>query len=72
MTGKERIINILNHKPVDRVGLSEHFWTDTHKEYVALGHLKPDESFEDHFDLDIQECWAFNMIADLRGMGFDE
>ena len=27
----ERIGNILRRKPVDRIGLLEHFWGDTHK-----------------------------------------
>lgn len=65
MTGKERILNILNHKPVDRIGVFEHFWEDTHKAYEEEGKIKKGESFEDHFNLDMQECWAFNLTADL-------
>lgn len=65
MTGKERIQRILQHQPVDRAGLFEHFWVDTHKGWEAAGYLKEDESFEDHFGYDMQEYWAFNMIADL-------
>ena len=64
MTGYERISNILQHKPVDRIGLHEHFWNDTHKHYVEQGHIGKDESFEDHFNLDIQACWATNITAD--------
>ena len=65
MNGKERISNILQHKPVDRIGVFEHFWNDTHQAYVEGGYIKPDELFEDHFNLDMQESWAFNLTADL-------
>lgn len=65
MTGIERIGNILKKKPVDRIGLYEHFWGDTHKAYVEQGHLSSDESLLDHFNLDIQEAWSFNLTADL-------
>ena len=65
MTGKERIQRLLKHQPVDRIGVYEHFWNDTHRAWEEDGYLKPDESYEDHFGFDMQECWAFNMIADL-------
>lgn len=65
MTGKERIEAILNHKPVDRIGVFEHFWDDTARTWQAQGHLKPGESMEDHFGFDMQELWAFNLVADL-------
>ncbi len=65
MTGKERIQRILKHQPVDRAGLFEHFWVDTHKGWEEAGYLKENESFEDHFGYDMQECWPFNLIADL-------
>jgi len=65
MTGKERITNILNKRPVDRIGLYEHFWNDTHKTYVDQNHISENESFLDHFDLDIQEAWSFSLTANL-------
>lgn len=65
MTSIERFQRILEHKPVDRIGLHEHFWNDTHKEWVSQGHLKPEESFSQHFGYDIDESWAFDMTADL-------
>ncbi len=68
MTGKERIGNILKHKPVDRIGLFEHFWDDTRKEYVEKGWVKEGESMEDHFGLDAQECWPFNITIDMDFM----
>lgn len=65
MTGKERISNILKHQPVDRIGLYEHFWSDTYSDWTDKGKIKPGECIEDHFGLDIQGCWAFNFVADL-------
>ncbi len=65
MTSNERIANILKRQPVDRIGLFEHFWPDTHRKWVADGHLREGVSFEDHFGYDLQNCWAFNMVADL-------
>ena len=65
MTGKERISNILQRKPVDRIGVFEHFWGDTHGDYVAKGYIKEGESFETHFGLDMQLCWPINLTLDL-------
>lgn len=65
MTGKERMTRILKHQPVDRIGLYEHFWTDTYGEWVATGHIKPEERFDVHFGFDMTACWAFNMVLDL-------
>ncbi len=66
MTGKERISNILKRQPVDRIGLFEHFWSDTHRIWTEQGWIQPDESFEDHFNYDMQLFWTFNMVADLN------
>jgi uroporphyrinogen decarboxylase len=65
MTGYERIKNILKRQPVDRIGLFEHFWGDTHRIWTENGWIKPEESFEDHFNYDLQLNWAFNLTADL-------
>lgn len=65
MTGKERITRILRHESVDRIGLFEHFWNDTQREWTAQGHIKPGESMADHFGFDMDMHWAFNMVADL-------
>ena len=65
MTSIERIGNILRRKPVDRIGLFEHFWGDTHRKWSNEGHIKPDESLEDHFGFDMQLIWPFNLVADL-------
>lgn len=65
MTGLERMTNILKRQPVDRIGLYEHFWSDTHKKWTQEGFIKEDESFNDHFNYDMCASWAFNMTADL-------
>jgi len=63
LTGRERISRMLRREPADRIALYEHFWGDTWKSYSDAGHLN--ESMEEHFNLDIIECWAFNNTADL-------
>lgn len=65
MTGVERITNILKRQPVDRIGVFEHFWNDTHRIWRENGWIGADESFEDHFDYDLQVLWPFNYIADI-------
>jgi uroporphyrinogen decarboxylase len=65
MTGKERISRILNHQPVDRIGVFEAFWKDTKAAYIKSGNMKDNESFENHFNLDMQLFWGFEMIADI-------
>lgn len=65
MTGKERIERILKHEKVDRIGLFEHFWNDTHKAWAEQGKVSPDANFADLFGFDMDECWAFNLTADL-------
>lgn len=65
MTGIERIGNILRRKPVDRIGLFEHFWGDTHRAWAKQGHIREDEDLNDHFNYDMQIFWTFNMMADL-------
>lgn len=64
MTGKERIERILKHQPVDRIGLFEHFWNDTYKEWEAQGYLNG-EDFTSHFQFDMMESWPFNLVANL-------
>ncbi len=65
MTSVERVHNLLERKPVDRIGLYEHFWGDTIKDWIAKGHIQEGESLEDHFGYDFQCVGPFNMVADL-------
>lgn len=65
LTGYERIRNILKRQPVDRIGVFEHFWNDTRTVWEQNGWIQPGESYEDHFNFDLQLLWPFNMVADL-------
>ncbi|MEA3335541.1 MAG: uroporphyrinogen decarboxylase family protein [Chloroflexota bacterium] len=65
LTGRERIANIIQHQPVDRIGVFEHFWDDTPGNWREAGHIGANESMEDHFDLDMALFWSFNFVADL-------
>ncbi|MCL2809512.1 MAG: hypothetical protein FWD24_05535 [Treponema sp.] len=64
MTSKERISNILMRKKADRIGIFEHFWVDTQKDYVEKGKIAEGENLEEHFNLDINLNWNFNMVLD--------
>lgn len=66
MTGIERMSNILKRKPVDRIGLFEHFWGDTHKAWSNNGFIGEKDNLVDHFGFDMDTFWAFNMMADLN------
>ena len=65
MTGIERITNILQRKPVDRIGLFEHFWSDTVRIWSEKGWINTAVSMEDYFGFDLQLFWAFNTVANL-------
>jgi len=65
VTGKERIGRILERKPVDRIGLFEHFWGDTQNKWSREGYIRSDEDLADHFGFDISLCWPFDLTADL-------
>ncbi len=56
---------ILRHEPIDRIGLFEHFWGDTHALWQQQGHIRPGENMAAHFGFDMDTCWAFNLVADL-------
>ncbi len=64
MTGKERISNILRGKPVDRIGLYEHFWGDTLAEWQQAGHISQNQDLGDHFNFDLNNCWCLNTMVD--------
>ena len=65
LTGVERIGNILQRKPVDRIGLFEHFWGDTLQVWQEQGHISENEDLALHFGFDMSLCWPFNMVAQL-------
>lgn len=65
MNGKERMTRLLKHQPADRIGLYEHFWSDTQKTWESQGHIKAGEDLSDHFGYDMSEFWPFNLMADM-------
>ena len=65
MTGVERIGNILGRRPVDRIGLFEHFWGDTLQKWQSEGHIADGEDLDTHFGFDLTTCGCINMVADL-------
>ena len=65
LTGRERIQNILQRKPVDRIGVFEHFWGDTQKKWAKEGHMGIAESLDERFGFDLRLGGGFNMVADL-------
>jgi len=64
MTSYERIRNQLQRKPVDRIGIFEHFWEDTRESWKDR--IPEDESYSDHFNLDMDSSWVVNMMADIH------
>jgi len=65
MNGKERITKILNREPVDRIGIYEHFWSDTCADYEKKGKIKEGENYDDHFGFDMSLANAINLTIDL-------
>ncbi|MFA5342126.1 MAG: uroporphyrinogen decarboxylase family protein [Clostridia bacterium] len=59
LTSQERIERILKRQPVDRIGLYEHFWSDTQKAWGIQ------QDIEEKMGFDIIEYWPFTMTADL-------
>ena len=64
MTSLERISRFLKRTPIDRIGVFEHLWGSTQKRWIDEG-MPPEYSVSDYFNYDIEECWAFNLVADL-------
>ena len=64
MTGKQRVENIFNGKPVDKLPASEDYWGDTLKKWRNEGHLGEEETPEDHFNYDIDRAGLVNWLVD--------
>lgn len=64
MNSKERITRILNHQPVDRVGIYEQFWNDTYKKWIAEGKISKIEDLAERFDFDIMASGGINLMTD--------
>ena len=65
MTSRERIARTLKRQPVDRIGVCEEFWSETGRKWSGEGRIPAGERFEDHFNHDLQQCWAQSTMADL-------
>ena len=73
LTSKERIARILQHRPVDRVGLFEVFWRETAAKWSSEGRFARPDDVSDHFGLDVRRtggeitpaAWKLvNLLAD--------
>lgn len=73
LTSKERIARILQHRPVDRIGLFEVFWKETAEKWSTEGHFPRADDVSDHFGLDLRRAngeitpasWKLvNLVAD--------
>ncbi|MCW5858521.1 MAG: hypothetical protein KIS63_09550 [Caldilineales bacterium] len=74
MSSKERFARILQHQPVDRIGLFEVFWRETAQRWADEGHFARPEMISDHFGLDVRRTGGeitpgdyrtINLIADV-------
>ncbi len=74
LSSKERFARILNHQPVDRVGLFEVYWRETVEKWVAEGRFARPEMVSDHFGLDVRRTGGeitpadyavVNLVADV-------
>ncbi|MBN1808121.1 MAG: hypothetical protein JW909_03570 [Planctomycetes bacterium] len=65
MTGRERVDAVLNRRPVDHCPFFEAIWGDTIRRWQGEGRMPEGASAWEHFNMDIVECWAFNLVADL-------
>jgi uroporphyrinogen decarboxylase len=54
LTSKQRIQRIVNHQPVDRIGLFEVFWREARERWATEGHFARPEMASDHFGLDLR------------------
>jgi len=68
MTPKERMVQlIVNKEPADRVGLYEHYWPETIRDYwVKEGYPDKDLAPVRHFGYDMQSMWPIDS-GPLRG-----
>ncbi len=65
MTARERVKNLLERKPVDRVSFNEGIWGETIKRWQAEGHLKEGEEIGRHFNMEIESSGWLNSDGNL-------
>ncbi len=66
MSHKERFLNQLHRRPVDRLPYGDGLWGETTAKYVAEGKLRPDEDHVSHFDMSWRGGGWLNSTADLE------
>lgn len=65
LTGMERTQLLFDHKKPDRIGLLEHFWGDTYKEWREKGKIQEGTDFTLHFNFDIAMSGWFNFAGNM-------
>ena len=65
LTGAERTKLLFDHKKPDRIGLLEHFWGDTYKDWREKGKIEEGTDFNLHFNFDISIAGCFNFAGDM-------
>lgn len=66
LTSKERFTRVLQHQPVDRIGLFEVFWRETAERWSREGHVARPELISDHFGLDVRRTGGEITPADYH------
>ena len=65
LTGFERTKLLLNHKKPDRIGLYEHFWGDTYREWLQKGSIPEGTDFNKHFNFDIAMGGGLHLAGNI-------
>jgi len=65
MTSIERMMNVLERKPVDLTPIAVSPWGATVERWRKEGHLGPDEDVAEHFGQDLRTAGWINSVADL-------
>jgi len=65
LTSHERTTLLFNHKKPDRIGLQEHFWGDTHKDWLEKGKIQENTDFGLHFNYDMAMSGWFNFAGNM-------
>lgn len=66
LTSYERVCNTLGRRPVDRLAVALSPWGETLTRWRSEGHLRIDEDYRDHFDLDTRQAGWLNSVADVE------
>ncbi|MCX7598136.1 MAG: hypothetical protein N2512_04630 [Armatimonadetes bacterium] len=65
MTSVERMMKVLERKPVDLTPVAVSPWGATVERWRSEGHLGPDEDVAEHFGQDLRTAGWINSVADL-------